>query len=401
MKATIAVAAFVGLIGRCSGPDWPDPLDGAWHADHDVPPEASSDAAVPDAEPDAGVSDVDQPDAALPPAAAEDDAAVDAACSGPPGLYADDACEQLADGVSSYTPKFPLWTDGADKQRYIYLPAGAPIDTTNPDRWAFPVGTRVYKTFSLQGKKLETRVFEKLAEPPGIGSWSFVSYLWSDDQRSVSLADAEGVQDVLGTDHDIPSQAQCRSCHNQSGLDIVNGFGALQLDHGGQGWTLRRLLDHDRLVNLGGDAPNVTLDSARLPGDDVDHAALGYLHANCGHCHGGPSPRVGLDLSLRVGLPAVDAAPISMAGASCACLKRWTGRANDSGDVYAFAVLPGAAAQSGIIGRMSVRGAGEQMPPLGTEHVDADAVAAVSQWIDRLTPVSCDPQLCVTPPAPQ
>jgi predicted neuraminidase len=63
--------------------------------------------------------------------------------------------------VRSYRPKYELWSDGSTKQRFIYLPPNTQIDTTNPDRWAFPQGTRLYKTFSIDGLRLETRVSEK------------------------------------------------------------------------------------------------------------------------------------------------------------------------------------------------------------------------------------------------
>ena len=41
------------------------------------------------------------------------------------------------------SPRYPLWSDGAEKQRYLSLPPGTQIDTSNMDDWKFPVGTRV------------------------------------------------------------------------------------------------------------------------------------------------------------------------------------------------------------------------------------------------------------------
>ena len=49
---------------------------------------------------------------------------------------------------------------------------------------------------------------------------------------------------------------------------------------------------------------------------------------------------------------------------------------------------------SGIIGRMSSRQSGEQMPPLGTKLVDSAGLAAVRAWINKLEGQSCD----ATPP---
>jgi hypothetical protein len=341
-------------------------------------------------------------DAGIPVSDAGADAGFDAStatCSGPPGLYADDACQLLGSGVQPYRPRYELWNDGATKERFIYLPSGAQIDTSNPDRWSFPLGTRIYKTFALDGVRLETRMLEKTGQAPGIDSWTLISYAWSADQRSVSPADAAGSSNVLGTSHDIPSQAQCRTCHNMPSGDAANGFGAIQLNHDDAGLTLRRLLDENWLVNgTPGAAPNVSLDSARIPGDATAQAALGYLHGNCGHCHGGPSPRANMRLWSTVGVSQLSAAPIFQT-AVCQCLQRWTGRQNAAGDPYALRVAPGHAVISGVVGRMSARTAGEQMPPLGTEMVDPSGLAAVRAWIDSLDPSACDgaPPTCGTP----
>jgi hypothetical protein len=181
-------------------------------------------------------------------------------------------------------------------------------------------------------------------------------------------------------------------------LDAVNGFEAIQLNHPGAITSLELLIAEKLLVN-GIDLPaNVTLDSARIPGDAETQAGLGYLHGNCGHCHGGPSPKVGLSLWSMVGETSVSDAP-AIKTASCQCLQRWTGRKNSAGDAYARRIAPGHADISGIIGRMDVRGAGEQMPPLGTDVVDDAGVAAVSAFIDDLDPSSCDETIACPPPA--
>lgn len=352
MKVTFAVAAFFGLIGRCS--DFP--IDD-WHGHGHQPPPAADD--------DAGVE--------------KDDSCMQL------GLYVDPHCKHLARGVVPYRPSFELWADGADKERFIFLPEGKQIDTTNPDRWTFPVGTRVYKTFSQNGMKLETRVFRKIAEPAGIESWAYEAYAWREDQRSVDLVGDQGQSNVLGTDHDIPKKEDCARCHTRPGADILNGFEAIQLNHEGRGWTLQRLIEQGRLVNgTSGAALNVSVDNALVPGKPVDQPALGYLHANCGNCHGGatPPPKAQpLNLSLEVG--ETELADAAAYKAVCSQLKRWTGHAP-----YAYVIDPGSAATSGIIGRMSARAAmgysPDQMPPTGTEKPDHAGIARVSDWIDQL-----------------
>src|SRR4051812_26067642 len=45
--------------------------------------------------------------------------------------------EALAPGVRPYAPAFELWSDGATKRRWIWLPSGAAIDSSDVDDWKF------------------------------------------------------------------------------------------------------------------------------------------------------------------------------------------------------------------------------------------------------------------------
>lgn len=354
----------------------------------DVPPDQGEpDGAVPPTPADAGANDAGSDAGPGLPDTGDDPAAP--SCVGPPGLYKDTHCRELHDDVLPYHPQYPLWSDGASKDRYIFLPAGSHIDTTNPDRWNFPVGTRVYKTFAQGALKIETRILEKISAEPSYNSWTAVTYAWSQDQLSVTLADMNGVSNALGTQLDIPAQLHCQLCHSMNATDAVIGFGAIQLNHHEDGITLADLIAQGVLVNGTPDAPaNVSVESAVIPGDEVTKAALGYLHGNCGHCHGGPTPRVNQRLWSVVDETLTDA-PIFQT-AVCQCLVGWTGRSNDEGQTYDLRVLPSHAQQSGIVGRMSSRLTGEQMPPVGTKMVDPTGLAAVKAWIDSLPATSCD-----------
>src|SRR5688572_6099930 len=51
------------------------------------------------------------------------------------GLYADFAARTLAPGVIRFRPRYELWSDGATKERYLWLPPGTKIDTRDMDAW--------------------------------------------------------------------------------------------------------------------------------------------------------------------------------------------------------------------------------------------------------------------------
>lgn len=74
------------------------------------------------------------------------------------GLYSDIATRALSSNILSYRVRYQLWADGAEKDRYLFLPDGAQIDTSDPDGWRFPIGTKAWKSFNVGGRVIETRL---------------------------------------------------------------------------------------------------------------------------------------------------------------------------------------------------------------------------------------------------
>jgi hypothetical protein len=292
----------------------------------------------------------------------------------------------------AFSPQYPLWTDGARKSRWIQLPAGGRITARDADTWEFPVGTRLWKEFAFDGRKVETRMLWRVTAD----AWSFASYVWNDAQTDATLVPTEGLADVVevapGKAHSVPSRDDCRACHD-NGVSGVLGFTALQLstdrDPGAPHAeplrpgmiTLQTLLD-ERLI----DAPQPALFALapRIPGDPRTRSALGYLSANCGHCHNADSPIATVRFPLR--MPAyADAAQVDAAiAALVARTTKWDLPHSAPGTTSA--VTPGAPDLSALFVRMRSRRPSSQMPPLGTTVPDRDAIDLVSAWIDGLGP---------------
>lgn len=285
-----------------------------------------------------------------------------------------------------FSPQYPLWSDGADKQRFIALPPGSAIDASNPDGWDFPRGTRLWKTFTHAGHPVETRYIERAAD----GTWQFAAYVWSADGRSAELAPPRGVTLALpappGGRYVVPGRGDCLACHGGAAAPVL-GFAALQLSadrdpnavHGrplaaGEP-DLRALVERGWLRGLPQELlaapPRIAAASA------VERAALGTLHGNCAHCHHAGPGRVPLRLTLmqRVADPETSAAEVlhSMVGARS--------RYQPGEQADARIVVPGDAAASVLLQRMGTRNPRAQMPPLGTEHADEQALALLTQWI--------------------
>ncbi|MFK8000133.1 MAG: hypothetical protein AB8H86_11095 [Polyangiales bacterium] len=291
-------------------------------------------------------------------------------CEGPPGLYRTPQCTELADGVRAYSPNYWLWSDGVDKERFIFLPEGELIDTSDPNNWIYPVGTRVWKTFIVDGVRIETRLLEKYEEGSGFDSWNTLTYAWNEAQDAVVEVNG-GLENALGTDHDIPSRGQCIQCHGQTGrTDFLTSFTAIQLNHDDAGFSLAELNDEGWL------SEPIDVAAAVVPGTPEESAALGYLHANCGNCHGNRLAPSGLSMWVDVGLDDVEETATYTTAVGVPSLRL-------DGDAT-VRIVPGDSAQSVAFRRMQSRMVGLQMPPIGTELVDDEGSLEVQTWIDGL-----------------
>jgi Planctomycete cytochrome C len=278
-----------------------------------------------------------------------------------------------APGLLSFSPQYPLWSDGADKQRFIALPPGASIDASNPDAWQFPRGTKLWKTFSHAGRPVETRFIERAAD----GQWRFAAYAWSADGREAELVGARGtvlaVRDAPGGRYAVPSRGDCLACHGGAATPVL-GFAARQLAPELPSLVARGLVRGlpQRLIDA---PPAIAAASA------IERAALGTLHGNCAHCHhaaGGQVP-VRLNLMQRVADPQQSAADVLRSLLD-------TPTRYQPGETTARAVVPGDAAASVLLQRMRARDGRTQMPPLGTDHPDAPALALLAHWITHDLP---------------
>ncbi len=320
------------------------------------------------------------------------------------GLYSDPAAKVVARENLAFSPQYPLWTDGAAKRRWIYLPPGTSIDATDPDAWVFPIGTKLWKEFSF-GRPVETRLIERLPD----GSWRYLAYVWKADGSDAELAPARGIRGVIeikaapagaaaqNARHDVPSRLDCGACHEGQPTPVL-GFSALQLSpdrdplapHASPRRAgdvdLRALIDrglvHGLPASYRRNPPRIEAPTPR------ERAVLGYLHANCGHCHNdrGPLAELGMNLSIRLA-PAHGSFPGALLTAVGRPSSYPLPGTLDSG-LYAR-IANGAPGESVLVQRMVSRQPAVQMPPLGTHVVDQEALRLLMQWIrESLVPAT-------------
>jgi hypothetical protein len=302
------------------------------------------------------------------------------------GLYADIASKKLASGLRAFTPAFPLWSDGSEKERWVYLPPGEKIDTKDMGQWIFPIGTKFFKQFSAGGKRIETRLYQKQSN----GTWTHATYVWNSTETAAtrelagtSVSVGKGGTFVGGSTYHVPTQRDCDQCH-EGKSERVLGFEAVSLGlAGAKGVTLASLVS-DKLLTV---PPANTQLVIGDDGSGVGANVLGWMHINCGvSCHNDRPASEAYQTLLRLRLD-----PALLDGRSSRTFEPETSTVGTPAKSTRFVgmtrIVRGAPSQSLLYQLITSRaGKLKQMPPLATVAVDAEHNRMVQDWISRMGP---------------
>jgi hypothetical protein len=274
------------------------------------------------------------------------------------GLYTSMSAKTVSPRLHEFAPHNVLWSDGAVKTRWYQVPDGALIDSSDMNHWKFPVGTKFFKEFAApDGKKLETRLIWHVADT-GDREHDFLmgSYVWNDDESEAVFMKA-GAENIRGTDHDAPAADTCWRCHVGDAGHIL-GLSALQAE----------------------DVSALPLSVQPGKTFAAPNAALGYLHANCGHCH---NPEGGAwsdsHMILRLDVEETDATANRVVQSTVGVdLEQWIDKGFDK------RIVAGDPAASALFYRISQRTMNVQMPPIATEKTDDTGIELIRAWIQSL-----------------
>jgi uncharacterized repeat protein (TIGR03806 family) len=279
-----------------------------------------------------------------------------------------------APGLIPYDVNSPLWSDGADKERFLALPEGKTITVAADGDFDFPVGSVLMKTFSLGGKKIETRLFMRHDD----GEWSGYTYEWNDAQTDATLLPSSKTKSVGAVTWTFPSRGQCINCHTTAaGHTLGLELGQLDGDYvytqtnriSNQLRTLEHIGAFAAPLGVGVDQI-VAYPRPAAPGP-LEPRARAYLHANCSHCHRPTGPGRG-DLDLRFGTP--------LAGTKACGTDPMLG---SLGVTNAKIVAPGSPATSILSLRPHALDS-TRMPPLASRAVDTAGLGVLDGWIASL-----------------
>ncbi len=263
----------------------------------------------------------------------------------------------LNTGVQPYTLNTPLFSDYADKDRYLYLPPGTAARFKGDGLPELPVGAALIKTFRYGATKVETRVLLHRAS-----GWVALPYVWQGDEAVLKRAGTRVALTVQGQsfDYAVPNVNQCKECHALG--DAMTPIGP----------KARNLLPG----MLGSPANGMRLPTWGDAAAPVETRARAYLDVNCGHCHNskGAASNSGLNLTWETS----DATALGIGKTPVAA-----GRGSGG---YLYAVDPGYPERSIMVHRMATTEPGVAMPELGRAMVHKEGVALVSDWIAGMKP---------------
>lgn len=305
------------------------------------------------------------------------------------GCYADVTARRIVSAAIPFSINSPLWSDGADKRRYVLLPESngqrQPVDYVSAGALGFPVGTILIKEFYLQRVvgdpsslfPVETRFLVKRCEEGSCASpWQGYSYQWNASGTEGTLLSGESpaskawaVSDDGTTRehvHLYPSRDECTLCHNEASGRVL-GLQSKQLNKPHDyGHTVDNQLRAWIAAGVFGtsnpDSPPEELARLPKPGDvgrSLEERTRSYFHSNCAHCHRAEGINVAIDFRYE--------APLSETNI---CNR----------------LTPGDHATSMIWIRDKNRGdeVPTQMPPLATDLPDTRQLSVTAAWIDAL-----------------
>jgi len=302
--------------------------------------------------------------------------------------------KKMAASVVAYDVNSPLWSDGADKQRGMALPTGAKIHVkscaaapaectqgaADDGKWVLPVGTVLVKSFSFDGKLVETRLFVHFDAT----TWVGYSYQWNEAQTQATIVADERVEVPFNTGSrtvtwHIPSRVDCTQCHTDAAGSTL-GPETAQMNRVAGG--TQNQIDRFKSLAMFETAPATPYKTALVAptgtAGTVEERARSYLHANCGFCHRPDDPNfANMDLRRDVAFKDTN---------TCNVMPE----KGNQGVPTSLIITPGMPAQSLVVLRMMAApedstGKHGRMPKLASYVVDNAAVTLISNWITSLT----------------
>jgi uncharacterized repeat protein (TIGR03806 family) len=297
-------------------------------------------------------------------------------------------------GLIPYTVNSPLWSDGAQKSRWLALATNAYVTFATNGEWSFPNGVVFVKNFALatndtnpsQLKRLETRLLVIGTNGLAYGA----GYKWRPDNSDADLVQTLTNENITITTAtgtrtqtwSYPGRSDCLTCHTIAAGSVL-GVKTRQLNGTnfypalGTNDNQLRIWNQYSLFSQPISEAAIPTYSKTVPISNTNATLAtrvrSYLDANCAQCHR-PGGGVQANFDARFDTPLASQGIVSGPVQ------------NNQGISGALVVTPGDLAHSLLYVRDNNVGTSLQMPPLAKNTIDTNYIAVLAQWITTLVP---------------
>lgn len=295
-------------------------------------------------------------------------------------------------GVLPFRPESELFTDYAEKKRFVWMPSGTKATYVN-DYTIFnmPTGSALIKNFyynrvqpSNTTKIIETRIMIKKAD-----GWIYATYIWNDEQteaflnmngstKEITWIDNNSVQRTIN--YEIPNEDTCAACHT---IGLIKQPLAIKPQNlnGNYNYGYGNINQLTKWISYGFLENNLpsTINSVVNYKDATKSLNLrvrSYFDANCAHCHqpGGAASSLHSTLNLQFN-ETTNESNMGVCATPEHTIPGLTGRI----------VVPGNIDNSQLYYRVSTNDPFFRMPFKGRTIVHQEGVQLIADWINSLT----------------
>lgn len=206
-------------------------------------------------------------------------------------------------GVIPYKPTSELFSDYAEKKRFIWLPNGTKATyISDGNELNLPIGAALIKSFYYNNVQPNntTRIIETRVMIRKSSGWIFAEYVWNNDQTEAFLQTTgsqtaiswlDGNNTLQSVNYKIPSATtDCKRCHELlNGSRISLGVKPQNLNSNynypeGTKNQLTKLIEFGYLEN---NLPTniVSVVDYKDTSQPLNLRVRSYFDANCAHCH--------------------------------------------------------------------------------------------------------------------
>ena len=304
-------------------------------------------------------------------------------------FFADMGLQAPNEGVLPYDLINPLFSDYADKLRFVYVPKNKKVGYSPDKVLDFPDGSVLIKTFAYLNDHPESKIDKQLLETRLLikknDSWKNISYIWNEEQDDAYLSIAGKTINTAFVMEDgaernvryrVPNINQCKECHQLNKEIQPIGPKVRNLNHKFSyiDGTLNQIKKWQLMEWIDSADNYPTMANWSNEENDLESRARAYLDINCGHCHipGGSADTTGLYLNLKedsnihIG---IYKKPVA------------AGRASNN---LKYSIDPGNPSKSILSFRMTSLDPGIMMPESGRSLDHKEGVELIEKWIKNM-----------------